>query len=420
MTLKKIAIIPARSGSKGLANKNILMLLDKPLMVYTIEAALKSEVFERVIVSTDSFEYKSIAEQYGAEVILRSEELASDSASSYMVIEDVLNRTVSSACEYFVLLQPTSPFRTYQHIVDAVTKFESNSEMNFLISMVESNKSANLIKPISESGSLEHFDMDFSNYRRQDTKQYTPNGAIFIGNNVEYLRKKHFFGSDSLAYVMNKTDSVDIDDKLDFEFAIAIATQKAKKTILLQAIEERIESKKLAMATVKPITLIGHSIFDYWSIDKLSGESVSNFGIAGINTKEYIDLILDRELLSQVGNKVILLAGTNDIVIDNWKKEDTLSWIIQIVNKITLMNSKVKISLIEIPKVRGRIDRSNRVISELNEYLKDQLSSIVHWVELGEGFVDEFGNLNSEFTYDGLHFTEQAYQELEKQLEKKI
>jgi len=88
--MKKIAIIPARSGSKGLPNKNILMLGDKPLMAHTIEVALKSKMFERVIVSTNSLEYKYIAEKFGAEVFMRSEELSNDKASSFVVIEDVL------------------------------------------------------------------------------------------------------------------------------------------------------------------------------------------------------------------------------------------------------------------------------------------------------------------------------------------
>lgn len=90
--MKKIAIIPARAGSKGLPNKNVLMLEDKPLMAYTIEAALESKEFDRVIVSTDSLEYKYIAEKFGAEVLMRDAELASDTASSFVVIEDILKK----------------------------------------------------------------------------------------------------------------------------------------------------------------------------------------------------------------------------------------------------------------------------------------------------------------------------------------
>ena len=114
--MKKIAIIPARSGSKGLPNKNILMLMDKPILAYTIEAAIKSESFEKVIVSTDSLEYKEIAEKYGAEVIVRNEELSNDNATSYMVIKDILDKNLELEYDYFALLQPTSPFRNSEHI----------------------------------------------------------------------------------------------------------------------------------------------------------------------------------------------------------------------------------------------------------------------------------------------------------------
>ena len=81
--MKKIAIIPARSGSKGLKDKNIIDLCGKPLIAYSIEAATKSDIFDRVIVSTDSKGYKDIAEQYGAEVLLRDEKLSNDYFSHY-------------------------------------------------------------------------------------------------------------------------------------------------------------------------------------------------------------------------------------------------------------------------------------------------------------------------------------------------
>ena len=115
MSRKKIAIIPARAGSKGLPDKNVLMLLDRPLIAYTIEAAVSSNLFDKVIVSTDSERYKTIAEYYGAEVMLRSAELSSDTATSYMVIEDVLKN--NPGYEIIALLQPTSPFRTANHII---------------------------------------------------------------------------------------------------------------------------------------------------------------------------------------------------------------------------------------------------------------------------------------------------------------
>ncbi|HIF9371754.1 TPA: cytidylyltransferase domain-containing protein [Photobacterium damselae] len=416
MTLKKIAIIPARSGSKGLPNKNILMLLDKPLIAYTIEAAKQSGIFERVIVSTDSLEYKNIAEQYGAEVILRDEKLASDTATSFMVIEDVLNKV--SGYDYFVLLQPTSPFRNAEHIQQAIKQFELQPKMNFLISVCESNKSADLIKTIDEDLSLKNFDLDFSNYRRQNSKEYTPNGAIFIGKNLAYLNKKHFFGADSLAFIMNKTDSVDIDDKLDFELAICLQTKKNKKQILLNAIHNRITEKQVQMNLASEITLIGHSIFDYWDIEKLNNQTVNNLGIAGISSQEYLDFILNQGLLCEIGDTVLLFAGTNDIVIDGWQPKDSVKWILQIYQFLITLNPNVKIKLLSVPPVRGRIDRSNSLIKELNQYLRKSVIDMpqLTWIELSSYFYDEFGNLPSDFTYDGLHFSEKAYQQLELEL----
>lgn len=420
MTLKKIAIIPARSGSKGLPNKNILMLLDKPLIAYSIEAAIDSGCFERVIVSTDSLEYKVIAEQYGAEVILRDQELASDSATSFMVIEDVLNKVIGY--DYFVLLQPTSPFRNAEHIKQAIEQFELQSQMNFLISVCESNKSSDLIKPIDEDLSLKNFDLDFSNYRRQNSKEYTPNGAIFIGENQSYLNKKHFFGVDSLAFIMNKADSVDIDDKLDFELAICLQAQKNKKQMLLNTIHNRIAEKQEKMNLACDITLIGHSIFDYWNVDKINGSNVNNLGIAGISSQEYIDFILNKNLISKIGNTVLLFAGTNDIVIDGWQPKDSTKWILKIYQHLIRLNPTVQIKLLSVPPVRGRIDRSNRLIKELNQYLRKSVIDIpqLEWIELGSYFYDEFGNLPANFTHDGLHFSEKAYQRLELELSQKL
>lgn len=213
--MNRIAIIPARSGSKGLKDKNIIELCGKPLMAYSIEAALKSRLFHRVIVSTDSESYAAIARQYGAEVMMRGEELSNDSAATYVVVEDVIHR-LGSQIDFFVLLQPTSPLRNEQHIADAVDFFEKNmSQFDFLVSVKEAEHGAVLVKPIEDDLSLKHFDADFANYRRQKYKEYSPNGAIFIAKPKEYMEKKHFFGERSLAYIMEKRISVDIDDKID-------------------------------------------------------------------------------------------------------------------------------------------------------------------------------------------------------------
>ncbi len=418
--MKKIAIIPARSGSKGLVNKNILMLLDKPILAYTIEAAIQSEKFIKVIVSTDSLEYKEIAEKYGAEVVMRGEELSNDSATSYMVIKDILGKNLGIEYDYFMLLQPTSPFRNYQHINESIEKFEKNiSNYDFLVSMTETSKASTLIKPIEEDESLKYYDLDFSNYKRQNYKEYYPNGAIFIGKNKEYLERKHFFGKKSLAYFMNKADSIDIDDRLDFEFAILLMSMKQKEKQLLKNIENRIEEKKEKFNKVEDITLIGHSIFDNWGIEVFQGYKVNNLGIRGINTIQYNNMIFEKELIKNIGKYVFLMAGTNDIVINNWKKEDTLLWINESIRYIEEMNRNTKIFFLEVPKVISRADRNNKIIEELNTYLKDNLESRIEYISL-EKLEDKFGNLKLEYTYDGLHFNEKGYQKLLEILQEEI
>jgi N-acylneuraminate cytidylyltransferase len=217
--LKKIAIIPARSGSKGLKDKNIIDLCGKPLMVYSVEAALKTGCFDKVIVSTDSEKYGAIAKSVGAEVMYRGEELSNDKATTYDVLKDLLGR-VDGDIDYFVLLQPTSPMRSKKHILEAIEKFESNMDrFDFLVSMSEADHAKVLVNPIDDDESLKYFDTDFANYRRQSFKDYCPNGAIFIGKPEAYIQRGHFFGDKSIAFIMDKYDSVDIDDEIDYELA---------------------------------------------------------------------------------------------------------------------------------------------------------------------------------------------------------
>ncbi len=107
--MKNLAIIPARSGSKGLKDKNIKLLNNKPLLAYSIEVAKASGVFDKIIVSTDSEKYALIAKEYGADVpYLRDEQLANDTASSWDVAKDILNKYKEQGITFdtVTLLQP--------------------------------------------------------------------------------------------------------------------------------------------------------------------------------------------------------------------------------------------------------------------------------------------------------------------------
>lgn len=412
--MKKIAIIPARAGSKGLPNKNVLLLGDKPLIAHTIEAAIKSQAFERVIVTTDSLEYKFIAESFGAEVMLRGEELANDKATSFMVIEDVLKR-VADIYDYFVLLQPTSPFRNEIHINEAIDLFEKNAnKFNFLVSMTESYKAADLVKVIEEDQSLKNYDLDFSNYRRQSFKEYHPNGAIFLGKIAPYLKQKHFFSKDSLAYIMKKEDSLDIDDRVDFEMAIALYLKKNSKANMLKFINHQIKKKEPLFGQTKDITLLGHSIMYNWKLAKFNGYEVNNLGICGISTNEYQEFILDKKKIKNFGKYVIVMLGTNDIVYQSLSDAQIVNNIARVIDNIKAINPQTQIYFLEMTAVAFRMDRPKEKIYRLNALIKERIAPMVNYVELNPYMTDNFGNLELKYTFDGLHLTELGYEKIEE------
>ncbi len=220
--MKAIALIPARSGSKGIPDKNIFPLCGRPLLAYTVDAAIQSGVFDRVIVSTDSADYALLSRNLGAESILRGEEASGDRSPTYLVIEDLF-RQIGMDYDFFALLQPTSPLRSARHIREAVSLFsERSNQFDFLVSVCPAPFPSVLVRPVEDDLSLKHFDTDFSNYRRQGYREYSPNGAIYIAKPEAFLRQRHFYGARSLAYIMNEEDSVDIDHPLDLIVAEAI------------------------------------------------------------------------------------------------------------------------------------------------------------------------------------------------------
>lgn len=220
--MKNIAIIPARSGSKGLPDKNIRELNGKPLIAYAIETAKKSGLFEEVMLSTDSEVYAEVARKYGAEVpFLRSEEMASDTASSWDVVKEVLNRYREMGREFdtFCLLQPTSPLRTSEDICGAYKIYEDNNAF-CVMSVCEMEHTPKWSNTLPANGSLEGFIKKDEGRRRQDCDTiYRLNGAIYIIDCEELYKDTYFFRENSFAYIMPTDRSVDIDTLSDFEYA---------------------------------------------------------------------------------------------------------------------------------------------------------------------------------------------------------
>ena len=195
--MKTIAIIPARSGSKGLKNKNIKPLNNKPLMAYTIEAAKKSGMFDEIMVSTDSEEYAKIAQEYGASVpFYRTQETSNDNSSSWDVVKEVLNNYKESF-DLVCLLQPTSPLRIDEDIKAAFDIY-TKKNAKVVISVCETEHSPLLCGQLPNDGNLNSFINIENNKRRQDlAKYYRLNGAIYLVD-VDYLYTgKDLFSKDS-------------------------------------------------------------------------------------------------------------------------------------------------------------------------------------------------------------------------------
>lgn len=219
---KFIAIIPARSGSKGLKDKNIKQLNNKPMIAYTIEAAVKSGVFDDVIVSTDSQKYADISIKYGASVpFLRPDYLSTDTATTNDVIEYTIKelKETEKDYDYFMILQPTSPLRQPEDILGAV-KLLFEKDANSVVSVCEVEHSPLYMNTLDKSLSMNSFLQNDIKTRRQELpKYYRLNGAIYLCKADYFLRYKNFYKEKSYAYIMDKKRSVDIDDEIDFIMA---------------------------------------------------------------------------------------------------------------------------------------------------------------------------------------------------------
>lgn len=217
--MSSLAIIPARSGSKGLKDKNIRLLAGKPLMAYSIEAALESGVFDEVMVSTDSEEYAKIARQYGAQVpFLRSSLNAGDASSSWDMVEEVLEAYGKRGKRFdnFCLLQPTSPLRETQDIVRAYQEYHDKNA-KAVISVCECEHSPKWSNVLDDSLSLDGFvKQDAAVNRQQIQVYYRLNGAIYIVDTAEFERNRFLYRENAYAYVMTKERSIDIDTEYDF------------------------------------------------------------------------------------------------------------------------------------------------------------------------------------------------------------
>ncbi|MDH6256026.1 acylneuraminate cytidylyltransferase family protein [Aurantimicrobium minutum] len=211
-----LGVITARGGSKRLPQKNKLDLGGKPLVAWTIEAALAAKCIDKLIVSTDDIDIAEIAVNLGAEVpYLRSKELSTDLASSAETLADVISKF--PGYEHTILLQPTSPLRTTTQIEEAYRSFVSSNAEN----LVSVTKLHQKISWLLELESDSHIYPLFDN-SDIDKPVFAYNGAIYIVHTTNFMKTKSFLSSKTLGFVMDSITSMDIDTKEDMDFCRAL------------------------------------------------------------------------------------------------------------------------------------------------------------------------------------------------------
>lgn len=223
---KVLGIIPARGGSKGLPRKNILPFANKPLIVQSINQANKSKYIDKLILSSEDQKIIDICKSYKIDIpFIRPKSLSQDETSGL----DVVFHAVENMQGYdiVVLLQPTSPLRTFKDIDKCIEKL-INRDVNACVSVVETSKSPYWMFELNEH---ENFIPVVKNTPLVSIRQHLPrtfaiNGAVYVAKIDWYKKTKEFINEETIAYIMPKQRSVDIDSKEDFLFAEYLFSNK--------------------------------------------------------------------------------------------------------------------------------------------------------------------------------------------------
>jgi len=221
MNKKILGIIPARGGSKGIPNKNIKLLYGKPLIAYTIQAALESNFLTDFIVSTDCEAIKKVSLEYGAKVpFMRPVELAHDKALAIPTVQHAVKafeEIVGYEYDYIIMLQPTAPLRTAEDIDKSLEQLIS-SGLDSTISVVDVDNYHPLkMKSIENGNLIDYINMGLENPPRQELPLvYIVNGAIYATKRDVFMFKSTFKGESCLPFIMPDERSVNIDKITDF------------------------------------------------------------------------------------------------------------------------------------------------------------------------------------------------------------
>jgi CMP-N-acetylneuraminic acid synthetase len=229
--MKIIGLITARGGSKSIPGKNIKPLAGKPLISWTIEAALQCKELSRVIVSTDDEKIAGVAKKWGAEVpFMRPDKLSKDDSSHISVVLQAINwleENEGYLPDYVMLLQPTSPCRTAEDMQQAIKLVKDHNAVA-VISVCEASKHPYKTYKIIENETLEYFIPSNIEYKHRQAlpKVYEENGAIYLNKRSSLLQDQTFLPTGTIPYVMPKERSLDIDTPWDFYIADLVLRNK--------------------------------------------------------------------------------------------------------------------------------------------------------------------------------------------------
>jgi len=229
--MKKLFLIPARGGSKGIPKKNIKKLNGKALIEYSLDIAKSLSNNDEICVTTDSTEIKETVENYGFKVpFLRPDNLSNDFAGMYEVIMHALDFYKTKGIEFdiLVLLQPTSPLRTNDDVKEAIEMYNKNLDMVVSVRESDANPYYNIFEE-NGNGYLQLSKPSPDIVRRQDApKVYLYNGAIYVLN-VQSLYSKNINQFEKIRkYVMSPEKSVDLDTLSDWNYCEYLMTLSKK------------------------------------------------------------------------------------------------------------------------------------------------------------------------------------------------
>lgn len=220
-----LALIPARGGSKGIAHKNVREICGKPLIAWTIEAALAAKGVARVVVSTEDNEIAEIARAWGADVpFMRPAELATDETPGIVPVAHAIEQLREH--QDVLLLQPTSPLRGRREI-EGLLEVTRKSAAPSVVSVTETRDHPAWMFRIDRLGQLERYDSSAEATRRQDLSAlYSLNGAMYWARSDWLRREQTLIGKGTIGFVMDDESSVDIDTMLDWRLAEVLLAER--------------------------------------------------------------------------------------------------------------------------------------------------------------------------------------------------